>query len=231
MTLKLQGSSSGHTSLEAPASAGSNTIILPANNGSAGQYLRNTGTAGTLEFGTIPTDNNDYVKIQTVSSASTVNNITVDNLDTSVYRAFQIIGGIIPGGDNVNLNFYWRVGGSDCVANKYDYGQIYSYPTDNTYSNSHNDEGRMEIMENGGNSTREGHRFNIWMFPYRSGDPAQLGNFCTWDGMRIDNSTNFRRVSGAGLYDVDNIYPDGFKLQMSSGQINDLNYSLYGVKR
>jgi len=55
MTLKLVGSSSGHTALEAPASAGSNTITLPANNGTANQYLKNTGTAGTLEFGTLTT--------------------------------------------------------------------------------------------------------------------------------------------------------------------------------
>ena len=53
MTLKLQGSSSGHTALEAPASAGSNTITLPANNGTANQYLKNTGTAGTLEFASL----------------------------------------------------------------------------------------------------------------------------------------------------------------------------------
>ena len=51
MTLKLQGSTSGHTAIEAPASAGSNTIILPANNGSANQYLKNSATAGTLEWG------------------------------------------------------------------------------------------------------------------------------------------------------------------------------------
>ena len=53
MTLKLQGSTSGHTAIEAPASAGSNTIVLPANNGSANQYLKNTGTAGTLEFASL----------------------------------------------------------------------------------------------------------------------------------------------------------------------------------
>ena len=227
--IKLPHSSGNSMSIAAPATnpASDLELKLPATIGTAGQYLKNSSTAGTLEFGAEP----GYVKLQTVAGGSTINNLTVDNLDTSVYRAFHLIGGIIPGDDNVNLNFYWRVGGSDCVADKYDYGQIYSYPTDNTYSNSHNDEGRMEIMENGGNSTREGHRFNIWMFPYRSGDAAQIGNFCTWDGMRIDATTNFRRVSGAGLYDVSDIYPDGFKLQTTSGQMNDYNYSLYGIKR
>ena len=227
--IKLPHASGNSMSIGAPATnpASDLELKLPATIGTAGQVLQNSSTPGTLEFGAAL----GYVKLQTVASGSTINNITVDSLDTSVYRAFQIIGGVIPGDDNVDLNFYWRVDGSDCVADKYDYGQIYSYPDDSTYTNSHNDQGRMEIMENGGNSTREGHRFNIWMFPYRSGDAAQIGNFCTWDGMRIDASTNFRRVGGAGLYDVDNIYPNGFKLQMGSGQMNDYNYSVYGVRR
>ena len=53
MTLKLNGSSSGYTAIDAPAAAGSNTLTLPANNGSANQYLKNTGTAGILEFATL----------------------------------------------------------------------------------------------------------------------------------------------------------------------------------
>ena len=43
MTLKLQGSTSGHTAIEAPASAGSNTLVLPPNNGSANQVLKTDG--------------------------------------------------------------------------------------------------------------------------------------------------------------------------------------------
>ena len=50
MALKLAGSSSGFVALDAPASAGSNTLVLPTSNGSAGQVLKNGSTAGTLEF-------------------------------------------------------------------------------------------------------------------------------------------------------------------------------------
>ena len=39
MTLRLNGSSSGFTEINAPAAAGSNTITLPTSNGSANQYL------------------------------------------------------------------------------------------------------------------------------------------------------------------------------------------------
>jgi len=44
MTLKLNGSSSGYTAINAPASAGSNTLVLPADNGSAGQILQTDGS-------------------------------------------------------------------------------------------------------------------------------------------------------------------------------------------
>jgi len=44
MTLKLNGSSSGYTAIDAPAAAGSNTLTLPANNGSNGQVLQTNGS-------------------------------------------------------------------------------------------------------------------------------------------------------------------------------------------
>ena len=50
MTLRLNGSNSGFTEVKAPATAGSNTITLPTSNGSANQFLMNSGTAGELEF-------------------------------------------------------------------------------------------------------------------------------------------------------------------------------------
>ena len=48
MTLRLNGSTSGYTEIDAPAVAGSNTIVLPSGNGSANQLLKNGSTAGTL---------------------------------------------------------------------------------------------------------------------------------------------------------------------------------------
>mgnify|MGYP006935478708 FL=1 len=50
MTLRLAGSTSGYTEIDAPAVAGNNTIRLPATNGNAYQVLRNGATAGTTEF-------------------------------------------------------------------------------------------------------------------------------------------------------------------------------------
>ena len=57
MTLKLNGSSSGYTAIDAPAAAGSNTLTLPANNGSNGQFLQTNGS-GALSFATVATESN-----------------------------------------------------------------------------------------------------------------------------------------------------------------------------
>lgn len=52
MTLRLNGSTSGYTEIDAPAIAGSNTLVLPGGNGSAGQVLTTNGS-GTLSWGNV----------------------------------------------------------------------------------------------------------------------------------------------------------------------------------
>lgn len=49
MTLRLNGSTSGYTEIDAPAVAGSNTLVLPGGNGSAGQVLTTNGS-GALSW-------------------------------------------------------------------------------------------------------------------------------------------------------------------------------------
>jgi hypothetical protein len=55
MSIKLNGSTSGSVELDVPAavSGGDIALTLPTTVGSAGQYLRNTATPGTLEFGAV----------------------------------------------------------------------------------------------------------------------------------------------------------------------------------
>jgi len=50
MTIRLNGSTSGYTEIDAPAVAGNNNIKLPTGAGSAYQVVRNGATAGSLEF-------------------------------------------------------------------------------------------------------------------------------------------------------------------------------------
>jgi len=50
MSVRLNGSTSGYTELDAPAVAGNNTIKMPASNGAAYQLVRNGATPGSLEY-------------------------------------------------------------------------------------------------------------------------------------------------------------------------------------
>jgi len=70
MTLRLNGSTSGYTEIDAPAVAGSNTLVLPSGNGSDGNILGTDG-AGNLSWvnrsrtvletaGVAPTGDVDY---------------------------------------------------------------------------------------------------------------------------------------------------------------------------
>ena len=52
MALKLKGSTSGFTAIDAPAVAGDNTLVLPGGNGTSGQYLQTNGS-GTLSWATV----------------------------------------------------------------------------------------------------------------------------------------------------------------------------------
>lgn len=70
MTLRLKGSNSGDVSLKAPATAGDNTITLPTSNGSADQFLKNSGTAGELEFSSMVEDSSGNVGIGKTSSGN-----------------------------------------------------------------------------------------------------------------------------------------------------------------
>ena len=52
-TIKLKGSSSGEAEVTVAAAAGTPTFTLPTTVGSANQVVKNSGTAGTLEFSSI----------------------------------------------------------------------------------------------------------------------------------------------------------------------------------
>lgn len=73
MPLKLNGSTSGFVALDAPAAAGSNTLVLPTGNGSNGQVLTTNGS-GTLSWagaGKILQVVNATYSTETSSSSST----------------------------------------------------------------------------------------------------------------------------------------------------------------
>ena len=71
MSLRLNGSTSGYVELEAPATAGSNTLTLPDGNGTSGQYLQTNGS-GALSWQTVSASNLTRVSSQSLSGVGSV---------------------------------------------------------------------------------------------------------------------------------------------------------------
>ena len=70
MTLRLNGSTSGYVEIDAPATAGSNTLVLPTGNGTNGQYLQTNGS-GALSWATNPALFQSYAILEDQKSAGT----------------------------------------------------------------------------------------------------------------------------------------------------------------
>ena len=88
MSIKLQGATSGSIELDVPDNIGSDlSLTLPDGVGSAGQYLRNSSTAGTLEFGDLPDSGGILQVKQTVKT-------DVESFLSAYTNTFQDIPGM-----------------------------------------------------------------------------------------------------------------------------------------
>ena len=86
MTLKLNGSSSGYTAIDAPAAAGSNTLVLPTTNGSAGQLLQTDGS-GNLSWASMAGRILQVVTATTSTEASSTGAYTDSGLTKAITLA------------------------------------------------------------------------------------------------------------------------------------------------
>ena len=69
MALRLNGATSGYVEIDAPATAGSNTLTLPNGNGTSGQYLQTDGSGG-LSWQTVTDTTTNLTRMTSVASTS-----------------------------------------------------------------------------------------------------------------------------------------------------------------
>ena len=123
MTLKLNGSSSGYTAIDAPAAAGSNTLVLPTNNGSANQILQTDGS-GNLSWVDKPSDT--QLTHSSISSLSGTNEKewtltgNVKKIDVNIYKASHNGGS----GGSTNTYFAFLLGDSGGYATSGAYDNV-----------------------------------------------------------------------------------------------------------
>ena len=101
MTLRLNGSTSGYVEIDAPATAGSNTLVLPNGNGTNGQYLQTNGS-GTLSWSTsgLPAQ---VLTLGTSVASTSGTAIDFTGIPSTVKRVTVMFNGVSTNGTSVML--------------------------------------------------------------------------------------------------------------------------------
>lgn len=93
MTIRLNGSTSGYTEIDAPASAANNTLVLPTGNGSAGNILGTDG-AGNLSWV------NGRMVLATAQASTSGTSIDFTGIPSWVKRVTVMFAGTSTNGNN-----------------------------------------------------------------------------------------------------------------------------------
>lgn len=250
MTVKLKGSSDGSVSLSAPADTSPSgtdiTLTLPTDAGSANQFLKNSGTAGTLDYSSM-VETSTGVGIGTASPASVLH----VNPSADCYVTLQ------PGSTDGNAGINFRnSGGTQKGYVMFDTDDNYlRFGTDNTErvrvdSNgkvginvnnpgSYNSAGNELVLGNSGNNggmtivsgtSNNGHIFfadgtgtgaqNRGIIKYEHGSDAMAFNTAETERVRITSSGAFKSSTN-GTYD---------NASSTSHEFNQSNASVYALR-
>ncbi len=93
MSIRLNGSTSGYTEIDAPAVAGSNTLVLPTGNGSAGNIL---GTDGSGNLSWV----NGRMVLETAQNSTSGTSIDFPSIPSWVKKITVMFNGVSTNGTN-----------------------------------------------------------------------------------------------------------------------------------
>jgi hypothetical protein len=110
MTLRLNGSTSGYSEIDAPATAGNNTIVLPSSNGTADQVLSGNGS-GALSW----VDRGRMV-LETPKASTSGTNVDFTGIPSWTKRVTVMLDGVSTNGASVVLIQLGTSGGIDASA-------------------------------------------------------------------------------------------------------------------
>jgi hypothetical protein len=120
MTLRLNGSTSGYTEIDAPAVAGSNTLVLPTGNGSADQVIAGNGS-GALSW-----VNRGRMVLETVKASSSGTAIDFTGIPSWVKRITVMFTDVSTNGTN---HFLVQVGSGSLATTDYVASSALQYGT------------------------------------------------------------------------------------------------------
>lgn len=196
--------------------------------GTTDQFLKFTGTttlasaadnAGALVF------------INEVTASSDVGSVILDNVFTSTYQNYLLIGEMTPANNNVEARFLFRTGGSsgsDLTGNEYAYSFVLGKADVNSY-----------------NSTQATGAGSCGFAPDVNNDSNRMGIRLAWTVLDPFTSTTRTTLSGTGKYTQSDAnfasivggcdYKGttsitGIKFYFNSGNLSPAHFRVYGIK-
>ena len=230
-SVKLTADSGGGTvELKAPATTASNgakTWILPNDTGTAGQVLRNSSTAGTLEFG-----NSGWVKVFSTSTNDTSGDIAIENtslFDGTYKRSMIVIYHSLGSNDGQEARIQVKLNGSYMTGANYAYHWRQrnsggsSTVTDNSTGKTY-----IPIIESIGTAAGEGFSGTIEWNDSTSTTHWKLFNWNMSCGRTTGDIA--QNIGNGGVNGTDgNTALTGIKLQMSGGSFGAIHYAGFGL--
>jgi hypothetical protein len=124
MALRLNGQTSGYVELEAPATAGSNTLTLPDGGGTSGQYLQTDGS-GALSWQTV-TDTTTNLTRGTAQSTSSGTGVTFTGIPSTARKITVMFDGVSTTGSTANDVVIVQIGSGSITTTGYTAVWMYS---------------------------------------------------------------------------------------------------------
>ena len=254
MALKLKGSTSGFVGLDAPATAGNNTLILPENSGSAFQLFANDITAGVTTFTSVSVNRNGDLTVPgtiSIGGTLTYEDVTsVDSVGIVTARGLSIFGnttglqvasgistfqGISLSGNTTGLNagistFTGDVSIADKIIHTGDTNTALRFPTADTITAETAGSEVIRITSDGDIGIDQSTpRSRLDVFESTTGDQTaiRVGNTNT------PSSANDRRiefVDGTGTTEGTNKFTYGYIQGLRAGGANSGDL-IFGTKR
>jgi len=168
MALRLNGSTSGYVEIDAPATAGSNTLTLPNGNGTSGQYLQTNGSGG-LSWQTV-TEGTTWTSSVVSASGSGVELTGIPSTAQQIIIAYSEVSPDSNAGQTVQLGdaggyettgYYYNFGyGGAGYAGAYRSNSTVAFHNDYWANSSHVLWGTIFLTKAGGNFWNIFWRFN-----------------------------------------------------------------------
>jgi len=176
MTLRLNGSTSGYTEIDAPAVAGSNTLVLPTGNGSSGQYLQTNGS-GALSWASVSGLPAQALTLGTSVASTSGTSIDFTGIPSTVKRITVMFNGVSTNGSSLIII---QLGTSSGVTTT-GYTSAGAYIAGSTASSGSITTGFVTSNHASGTYVRNGHNFitninsNNWVHSSTLYSSVELG--------------------------------------------------------